>query len=75
MASDERIMLIDDAKERTETISTITFFSQKNMKVIESYGKDTVAGCRDTKAGLSCLVISDFPSSSYAIFIRPNERA
>ena len=38
------------------------------MKAIESYGKDTVAGCRDTKAGLSCLVISDFPSSSYAKF-------
>ena len=37
------------------------------MKVIiESYGKDTVADCRDTKAGLFRLVISDFPSSSYA---------
>ena len=38
------------------------------MKVIESYGKDTVASCRDTKAGFSCLVISDFPSTSYAKF-------
>ena len=44
------------------------------MKVIESYGKDTAAGCRDTKAGLFRLVISDFPSTSHANFIRPNDR-
>ena len=36
------------------------------MKVIESYGEDTAAGCRDTKAGLFRLVISDFPSTSHA---------
>ena len=40
----------------------------KNMKVIESYWKDTVAVCRDTLAGLSVLSISDFPSSNYANF-------
>ena len=45
------------------------------MEVIESYGKDTVAGCRDTKAGFLFLVMSDFPSTSYAKFIQPNERA
>ena len=38
------------------------------MKVIESYGKDAVAGCRDTKAGVLFLVMSDFPSSSHANF-------
>ena len=39
------------------------------MKVTESYGKGTVEGCRDdTKAGLSFLVISDFPSESYSNF-------
>ena len=38
------------------------------MKVIESYGEDTAAGCRDTKAGLFRLVISDFPSTSHANF-------
>ena len=35
------------------------------MKVIESYGEDTAAGCRDTKAGLFRLVIS---STNYANF-------
>ena len=38
------------------------------MKVIESYRQDTAAVCRDTKAGSSCLVISDFPSINYAKF-------
>ena len=38
------------------------------MKAIESYWKGTVADCRDTKTGLSGLVISDFPSSNYAPF-------
>ena len=38
------------------------------MKVIESYWKDTVAGCRDTLPWLSVLSISDFPSSNYAKF-------
>ena len=38
------------------------------MKVIKSYGKDSVAGCRDTLPGFCLLVISDFPSSNYAIF-------
>ena len=38
------------------------------MKVIESYGEDAVAGCRDTKTGLSGLLISDFPSGKYAQF-------
>ena len=37
------------------------------MKVIESYGKGTVAGCRDTKA-VFFKVISGFPSTSYAKF-------
>ena len=37
------------------------------MKVIESYGPGTVAGCRDTNSGLLCLVISDFPSTSYRL--------
>ena len=39
------------------------------MKVIESYWQDTAAVCRDTKTGLRSLVISDFPSSSYAFFL------
>ena len=38
------------------------------MEVIKSYGKDAVAGCRDTKAGVLFLVISDFPSNSSAKF-------
>ena len=45
------------------------------MKVIESYGSDTAAGCRDTNSGLLCLAISDFPSTIMQIFIRPYERA
>ena len=49
--------------------------NQKNMKVIESYGKYAVEGCKDISTGLHSLVISDFPSISYAIFIQPNERA
>ena len=39
------------------------------MKVIESYWKDTVAGCRDTLNHIiSCNSFSDFPSISYANF-------
>ena len=39
------------------------------MQVIESYWKDTVAGCRDTLTGVILRnSFSDFPSSSYADF-------
>ena len=48
------------------------------MKVIESYWKDTVAVCLVRTLGRVYHffgVISDFPSNSYAIFIRSNEGA
>ena len=39
------------------------------MQVIESYWKDTVAGCRDTRTGVILRnSFSDFPSISYANF-------
>ena len=41
------------------------------MKVTESYSyrQDTAAVCRDTNTGLSCLVVSDFPSSNHGNFL------
>ena len=45
------------------------------MKAIESYGKDSVAGCRGTLPVFLFLAISDFPSELCNFFIRPNERA
>ena len=39
------------------------------MKVIESYGENTVEGCHDTITGVILRnSFSDFPSSSYANF-------
>ena len=38
------------------------------MKGIESYGKDTAAGCRDTLPGLFRFVVSGFPSTNCANF-------
>ena len=59
------MILIDDAKERAKLlVQSETFFS-KNMKVIESYWKDTAAVWGDTKNRI--IRVSDFLTSLQVI--------
>ena len=55
ITSDEPIMRIDDAKERTNLLVKIAFFFKKNMKATESYD-----GKRDGTKGPGCFDFSDF---------------
>ena len=59
-ASDEPVILIDDAKERTKLLVQSAKKNQKNMKVIESYGGNTVEYSTGLTGGYYCYRILAF---------------